>query len=176
MEQRTIRNLRKALANLVTDTGYILDCGCGDYGSWDYANEQITKPRMFENGFGGKVYATDIKFGQDVQNLGNFQSNTFDIVVFAGVIQYVHKHQQAFNEIFRVLKQDGVLILATVNDNCLWRRLGIIKNGPKNDERYIYTFKDIEHMFNDRILESAGVDFIPLPKQLCSNMVFVIAK
>lgn len=55
----------------------------------------------------------------DAMNLG-FKDNSFDIVICAQVYEHVPDAQKMFNEIFRVLKPNGVCYLAALNKLWPW--------------------------------------------------------
>jgi len=57
----------------------------------------------------------DIKFQvADVYNLP-FEDNFFDIVICKGVFQVISSPKRAINELKRVLKKDGILVIVTLN-------------------------------------------------------------
>lgn len=178
VEQRTIKRLQKLIFRILPKGGMVLDCGSGNRGSWGYINARCE----FAVTFGGNseqyqytVYGIDKQFGQDCTRL-DFRDEMFDTVVFAGVIQYLDDGAKALLEIQRVLKQGGIMIIATVNNSCLWRRLGIISTNLKADEKYIYDYNEMREMLKTNIVKEYGIDFIPLPRNLCSNMVFAVVK
>jgi SAM-dependent methyltransferase len=182
VEKLTIVNLRNVVQRSVPTFGTVLDLGCGTWGSWDYYKTHkmlYTTNSDWQITDFVRVYGVDKKFGTDCTDLNTFEDEMFDCVVFSGVIQYLDKYDKALDEIWRVLKPDGTLILTTINQNCLWRRLGIIKKEVKGDERQIFTLPDLiiilhNHRFTQQ--ETSGADFIPLPKRQCSNVIIICKK
>lgn len=83
----------------------ILDVGAGDC----FAKEFFA---------GHKYTAMDITRGEcidiigDVQNMP-FDNNTFDLVLCSEVLEYILSTQKALNDIYRVLKERGVLLMST---------------------------------------------------------------
>ena len=83
-------------------------------------------PRMIEASrsrisqrFGGK--AVDLVIG-DIENLG-FGSAEFDLVIAAGVIEYLDSEEKALRDFERILKPGGVVILSVRNKLNLSRML-----------------------------------------------------
>lgn len=173
IERTTIRNLNKEITKYVAGKR-VLDYGCGK-GSFVYSKHRDKE-----------IWGVDIK--QNSEYPGKFklvsgsqipfEDNYFDCIVFAGVIQYIENYDKAMSEIKRVLKKEGLLIIATVNRNSLFRRLRIINPSPKRDagEYNIFSFMEIEDILNKhgfKPKKSIGVDFVLLPKSVCSNSLFI---
>lgn len=188
VENLTISNLRSRIASLIPDSKnryLILDCGCGEHGSWNYFGKaSINVTTDFESVIDDTrvVYGVDKKFGTNCDNLSKFKTGYFNCVILSGVIQYVSNPHKALREISRVLGKEGILIIATVNNDCLWRRMGIISRNLKSDELHMYTKSDMTNLLNSFnhgsyiLYEETGVDFIPLPAGLCSNMIIKVGK
>jgi 2-polyprenyl-3-methyl-5-hydroxy-6-metoxy-1,4-benzoquinol methylase len=51
-----------------------------------------------------------------------FQDNTFDLVLMLDVIEHLHQRIQTLHEIHRVLKSEGILLLAAPNRETKWKR------------------------------------------------------
>lgn len=57
----------------------------------------------------------DIKIvNADIENLP-FEDNSFDVVIAAFVIVHLKSFKKAFDEVYRVLKNDGIFILTNIN-------------------------------------------------------------
>lgn len=57
----------------------------------------------------------DIKIANaDIENLP-FEDNSFDVVIAAFVIVHLKSLKKAFDEVYRVLKNDGIFILTNIN-------------------------------------------------------------
>lgn len=66
-----------------------------------------TCSEYFENVPSGNIY--NGKRCEDLQNL-SFQDNTLDLILHTSVMEHVRKPNQAFNEQYRVLKPNGILL------------------------------------------------------------------
>lgn len=103
----------------------LLDAGCGDgafladyllrgfevYGI-DISSEMIDEAKRSGLGYdgGGMVHLS----AGDVENL-SFPDNHFDVIVCAGVLEYLETDHKAIQELYRVLKPEGVAIITLVN-------------------------------------------------------------
>lgn len=139
----------------------ILDNGGSKKGSFDYG--------MFEN----RIILSDISIGIDCQDLP-YKSNSFDCVIFAGVIQYVNNPQKALKECRRVLKKGGALIISTINKNSLIKKITGFK-----DEKNIFDcqeFRDFIKMNKFDILDKDIIDFPFIPKRYGLILYFLCKK
>lgn len=176
IENKTIKNLKREITKYVIGKK-ILDDGCCN-GSFIYEKHKEKE-----------IYGIDIK-KMNILNRGAkefkiasstkipYKKDSFDCVVFAGVIQYIKDYKKSFLEIKRVLKKDGRLIIATVNRESLFRRLRLINPAPKkySGEYQIFSFKEIINLLKNQgfiIIKVEGVDFIKIPLNLCSNILIV---
>jgi ubiquinone/menaquinone biosynthesis C-methylase UbiE len=109
----------------------ILDVGCGpgvmaadllerdcDFWGMDVSKEMIRQ--------GQEKYGSHdrIHFSTGTADNLDFPDNTFDAVISMGVIEFVDNDQLALQEMTRVLKEDGTLIVAFINKYSpfrLWR-------------------------------------------------------
>ncbi len=173
IERRTVRNLKKEITTHVSGN-IILDNGCGR-GSFFYEEHKDKK-----------IYGVDIR---EVGNYGGifklssttklpFRKDFFDCVVFAGVIQYINDYNKSLEEIRRVLKNNGRLVISTVNKESLLRRLKIIGKEPKREAGEFKIFSNIElekllKEYNFRIIKKTGVDYTIIPRTLASNSLFI---
>jgi SAM-dependent methyltransferase len=127
-----------------TNPKKILDNGCGKNGSFDY--------REFKD----RITRADVLYGINCEKLP-YKSKSFDCVIFAGVIQYVDNPEKAMKECFRVLKNNGILIIATINKDSLVKKLTGFKT-----ERQVFTmreFGDFLERFKFKVLTKKYVDF-----------------
>ena len=70
---------------------------------YDYYNVWY-EPELMKNG------SYDVKKYADLQNL-SFQDEYFDVILSSDVFEHIRLYKQAFLEVFRVLKPQGLLIL-----------------------------------------------------------------
>lgn len=175
LEQRNICNLRIKIESEVrcigepvtaTDESHypeILDAGSGKLGSWDYT-KGVTK--------------ADLCYGNDFNKPLVFMDNEFDLIVCSGVIQYLENLELFITELKRILKPDGRIILATINNDCWLRRIGLVKRALKKDEWQLFTEQSLEifiNKFGFKKEHSWGIDFVPLfPTGLCTNIGVIL--
>jgi len=107
--------------------GKVLDIGCGEKPYYKFVKHKVEKyvgldhpetPHPKEN---IDVFATAYSIP--------FESNYFDVAILTQVIEHLEDPQKALNEINRVLKKRGVLILA-------WPFLYPIHEAPRDFFRY----------------------------------------
>jgi ubiquinone/menaquinone biosynthesis C-methylase UbiE len=109
----------------------VLDIGCGpaimaqdmldrncEFWGMDVSKEMI---RQGEERFSGN---DKVHLSTGTAEVLEFPDNTFDTVMSMGVIEFVDNDQQALEEMMRVLKPDGTLIVAFMSKHSpfrLWR-------------------------------------------------------
>ncbi len=147
-----INNKRKELLRKIISKDLILigkkkvlDNGCGEYGSWSYDET----PNL-------KIAQIDKIFGQDSHKL-EFETNSFDVVVFAGVINYLENPLKSLKECYRVLNNGGILLLASTNISSLFKLLKGFKT-----ETMLFTPQGLQKLCKDvgfKIKSEQLVDF-----------------
>jgi SAM-dependent methyltransferase len=165
LERITIRNLRESIKLRIPVKGVILDNGSGFRGSWDYGTQK-------------DIFSIDTLYGDDCINLV-FEDNYFDMVVFAGVIQYVKEYEKAIQQIHRVLKPGGMFILTTVNNDSFLRNIGLIKKAAKYNENKIFTITEVETLLEKNgfvIQENWGACFYPFSFEQSTNICYLARK
>ena len=107
----------KLTYNWIPTCKTLLDCGC----SWGYYTRfyQYKAEKVFgiepNNNFikvAQKRYA-DIKFINSLLENTPFISSFFDTIILNDVIEHVRNETDCLNEIFRILKPNGTLIVTT---------------------------------------------------------------
>lgn len=92
-----------------------------------------------------------------------FKDKTFDLVIIGDVLEHVDDENKSLNEIYRVMKKEGILILTSPHkglfsfmdiDNYSWHYrnfFGIKTNKPgyQNKHRH-YSLKDLEDLFQNK--------------------------
>ncbi|MEJ2194002.1 MAG: class I SAM-dependent methyltransferase [Ignavibacteriaceae bacterium] len=132
---KTFLNEVKRNINNLTDLGEVLELGCGT----GYFTEAIAKNSTH-------VFATDLSeelLEKAIERLGDnhkitfqkengmaitFTSNKFDIVFMANVIHVIENPQRVLEESYRVLKDNGLLIITSFTNHGM-KLLEIIKLG-----------------------------------------------
>lgn len=72
-----------------------------------------------------------------------YPSDSFDIIVAIEVMEHIHDHQMIFQEAWRVLKNNGILLFSTPNILSLKSRIRFMFSG------FFYAFKPLDHQKND---------------------------
>ena len=132
---KTFLNEVKRNINNLTDLGEVLELGCGT----GYFTESIVKNAKH-------VFATDLSeelLGKARERLGEsdkitfqkengmaitFTSNKFDTVFMANVIHVIENPQRVLQECYRVLKDNGLLVITSFTNHGM-KLLEIIKLG-----------------------------------------------
>lgn len=102
-QKRVLKKLLKSLSSIKQDYK-ILVLGC--------ANQKNKLNKIFKKN--NSLILSDISLNSDcniifdIHNIP-FKSNTFDAVITTAVLEHVYNPEEAVNEIFRVLKKDGVV-------------------------------------------------------------------
>lgn len=104
---------------------YILDAGCGR-GFYSHASALFSFVKKI---YGidinkkylqiAKTHCTNKKIVLKESSLYSlpFADNTFDCIIFSEVLEHLSNEKKALNELSRVLKQDGMLLLTVPNSN-----------------------------------------------------------
>jgi SAM-dependent methyltransferase len=94
--------------------GKLIDIGCGRglfldvmrRGGWDVVGLELNKQTA---SYGKRVYDLDIYAGKDVEL--SLESENFDVVHFCGVLEHSKKPNVLLSEAYRILKNNGLLIV-----------------------------------------------------------------
>ncbi len=150
----------------------LLDAGCGDGHLLNY----------FCKNSGGIGYGIDssevaiklakkkytkLKFSkQDLKKL-KFEDNYFDKIVSYNVIEHIKEQDDVMEELKRVLKKDGILVIGTVIRNSLcWKLYQLLITEHTHIKEFsVKEFKDFvgKHFSIDKSVVSSGVFRIPFP-------------
>jgi len=158
----------------------ILDIACGvgygskilhDAGSYeiygcDISNESI---KYAKNNFGDKNTNFQI---MDAGNIG-FKDESFDCIISLETIEHLQNYQMAFQEFYRLLKKDGMLIISTPNKNRF--------NRPKNPFHYKEFTKDeliqfLNEYFSNVILYSQLLYLKSVKRRILRSLMERIVK
>lgn len=157
----------------------VLDFGCGS---------GILVDELAKQGY--QTYGLDnhkdaIKFGllQGIKNIKvidtykiNFQNNTFDVVFFLDVLEHIYDEKQVLNEIIRVLKPGGIVIIMVPAYMFLW---GIQDKVSHHYRRYTMSslLKKINEITFVKVLKMSYFNtflFLPIAFLRIINRIFSI--
>jgi 2-polyprenyl-6-hydroxyphenyl methylase / 3-demethylubiquinone-9 3-methyltransferase len=178
-------NLRKKLQEILreksTKDSEILDIGCGSTGSLDYNKVCFSKLTgtdiLKENVLLFKKNYPSPKVNSWVQNANNPLNGDYEIIVSAGVVQYLEDPKEFILNIKKILKKEGILVIATINKNSLFRRLKILKNYPKGIEKNLFNSKEIIWLLEKtglKIVKKYGSGFFNFfPAEINTDIILV---
>ena len=151
--------------------GYLLDVGCG--------TNQLVK--RYGNGLGVDVYPwenVDVLV-EDTSRLP-IEDETFDTITIIAALNHIPNRKQVLNEINRVLKKDGLLIITMINPSIsrIWHFLRRSRDADQNErgmmegEVYGFTRRDLK-----KLLKSSNFEVITeKPFMLYLNRVICAKK
>lgn len=122
----------------------LLEGGCEVYGldiaqgMLDIAAKNIEKKHP-----GSTV---DLRIG-DIENL-EYEDNSFDCAICAGVIEYMETDEKALGELYRILKPGGTLIVTVRNKACPFRIVDSISDILKETKTGMRFLNMIRKMLN----------------------------
>lgn len=182
------RRLKKI--NKLRSPGRLLDVGCGEgtflslaqKNGWQVSGTEIS---AFASKHASGLLNTDIFHG-DLPS-GRFKENSFDVVTMWHVLEHVGNPKLYLSEIHRILKPEGLFVLAVPNVNntafqvvyrmMKRRRLKLFKIGEKEVHLYHFSPKTIKHYLYEARLEclklSPDFGIIGMPKKII-NLFAVI--
>lgn len=139
---------RYAIACELVQNKKVLDIACGEgYGSYLMANDAFSVTGIDINSIviekaREKYKRSNLQFLQGAAEKIPVEDHVFDIVVSFETIEHLENHQLIFNEIKRVLKPEGVLIISTPNKLFYSDKNGYV-NPYHKKELYLNEFKDL---------------------------------
>lgn len=141
----------------------VLDVGCGtgnfsiklakmgcEVAGIDVSEEmlKVAEAKAREEGLNIKFYKMDV-------HQMEFEDNTFDGVLSVTAFEFLKEPEKAIEEIFRVLKPNGQLLIGTINKNSKWGEMYLSKEFQENTVFKYANFKTIEDM---KSYKNASVD------------------
>jgi ubiquinone/menaquinone biosynthesis C-methylase UbiE len=91
-------------------------------------------------------FSVDLRIG-NIEDL-DFEDNSFDCVICAGVIEYMETDEKALGELYRILKPGGTLIITVRNKACPFRLLDAILDFVKETDAGIRFLNRIRKALN----------------------------
>ncbi len=113
---------RKIVSTYNFDRKLILDAGCGTGHNLEFLRSQgnyVGTDVMFEALEFCQEAGADLLVQGNLKNIG-FRSKVFDVVFSLDVIEHITDHASVMQELKRVLKDDGLLILCVPAFRFLW--------------------------------------------------------
>lgn len=111
-----------------------------------------------------KMNDADEKLILNLESKLPFSNNYFDACFAAEIVEHLREREQLLNEIYRVLKRNGYLVLTTPNKDSLIAKFDKIIgrfvvngwwNGHDYEHKHVYGFNEIK-----RIIEKTGFKII----------------
>jgi 2-polyprenyl-3-methyl-5-hydroxy-6-metoxy-1,4-benzoquinol methylase len=111
-----LRKRYRAVIEHHPEAGRVLDIGCSTGNFLDMMREHGWNVQGVEPGFAAAAYAND-QVGISVFNgtleEAHFDPGTFDVITMWDVIEHLPDPAGSLQEVFRILKDDGLLVVAT---------------------------------------------------------------
>lgn len=99
----------------------------------------------------------------DVESLP-FSDNSFDAVVSVAVLEFVRDKYKAIEEMFRVTKRNGKVVIGFLNRESPWGELYLSEDFQRNTVfkyAYLFTRDEISKIYPDKLIEIKEVLFVP---------------
>ena len=77
-----------------------------------------------------------------------FEDNSFDAVISMAVIEFIDKPERILNEIFRVVKKGGKILIGTINRDSKWGELYLSKKFKEDSVFKYASLKTMEELVN----------------------------
>ncbi len=111
-----------------------------------------------------KKEGLNIKFyNMDVYNM-EYEADYFDGIVSVTAFEFLEEPEKAIEEMFRVLKPNGYLLIGTINKDSAWGEMYLSKEFQKNSVFKYANFKTVEDMKSykkDHLVDIKECLFIP---------------
>lgn len=136
----------------------ILDVGCGGgFTSKLYVKEGniVIGVEIFKDSLREAKKVLDGVIMQDIEREWGIKSKSFDVVVMSAILEHVYRTDFVIQEAYRVLKDDGMLLLAVPNIAFLNSRIllllgrGVGWISPRHDHIRVYTKHLLETVLKD---------------------------
>ena len=157
----TFKWKKKIISKYKKFPGYLLDVGSGNNKFADY---------MTFNKWKTTTYDTFIYDSNNITKLDDISNNFFDIVTLWHSLEHIHDVELLFNNIIRILKKDGFILIACPNINAIERK--IIKNKwiAYDVPRHLYHFssKSLKKLLEKYNIEI--IDIYRMPQDTVFNI------
>ncbi len=102
-------------------------------------------------------------YQMDVNEL-NFEEESFDAVFSMATLEFIENTQKAYNQMYKVLKKDGPLLIGSINKDSKWAKMYMSKTINQNSifkHANFRSIKDIEDLDRKNVVTSRECLFIP---------------
>ncbi len=166
-EGRLIDNLqRKLIYNIIKKNKCkkILEAGCGTGRILLYLAQRdlecygIDPSRNMLNRFKQKLKTTNIKINLqegDIENIPHTE-NSFDCTFTVHVLMHLPDYKNAFKDMFRVTKKNGIVICDFPNKDSPWTKLSLLLN-PNEERTRLFTIQEIKEFFKNYDYKIVGL-------------------
>lgn len=145
----------------------ILDIGCARGDFLIFLRNQYPGIKSFGiDFFSDRVNSDKITFVNKLLPDAHFPDSEFDIITAWGVFEHLHKPNEYFHEVSRILKKDGKFIFLVTNSESLYGRKAYIEDIPRHlyhfSEKILYQYAHKCHFsmtacrYDDRIWDGRG--------------------
>ena len=118
---------------------------------------KVAKDKAKKEGLNIKFYNMDV---YDMK----FEDNCFDGVISVTAFEFLKDPEKAIEEMFRVLKPNGYLLIGTINKDSAWGEMYLSKEFQENSVFKYANFKTVEDMKSykkDHLVDIKECLFIP---------------
>jgi len=161
-DKKVLREQLKVLSKIINKNNSqdILEAGCGTgrilvplvekgfhIEGFDLSKNMLKELRKKNN----KI---KIKVG-DIESIP-YKDNSFDLVYSITVLIHMLDFKDGFNDMYRVVKKNGLVVFDLPNRNSIWTRLSLFFNPNKKRTR-LYTKKEIKESLKDYDYQITGI-------------------
>ncbi|WP_432672358.1 class I SAM-dependent methyltransferase [Flavobacterium sp. SM2513] len=157
----TLKNKLNIIQHFQVEKGSLLDIGAGTGHFLDLAQKNKWTVTGIEPNLGARNMATEkgISFAENIQSLPN---NSFDVITMWHVLEHVYDLDEQIKELKRVLKPDGVIVIAVPNfrsfDAKYYKRFWAAFDVPRH--LWHFSKKSIKLLFQEKHMKV--VEMIPM--------------
>lgn len=157
----TLKNKLNIIQHFHVGKGNLLDIGAGTGHFLDLAQKNKWTVTGIEPNLGARTMASEkgISFAENIQSLPN---NSFDVITMWHVLEHVYDLDEQIKELKRVLKPDGVIVIAVPNfrsfDAKYYKRHWAAFDVPRH--LWHFSKKSIKILFHEKQMKV--IEMIPM--------------
>lgn len=136
----------------------VVEIGCGPYGIIHFLNYSEGFRVGLDSMRFTRYWKTAVPPTFHIVSMGEFlplRSETVDVIICFNVLDHVFDPQKVMNEISRVLKRNGILLLWVVTIRDLLRKLRVVLDKIDKPHPYHFTLQDVMNILQKSDLECA---------------------